>query len=172
MIAFKDLTKEEYNAYYQTYIDKSGHDNLLDGLKSNLEAILSFYEAIPESKLEYRYEEGKWTVKEIIQHLMDAERVFAYRALRIARQDQTNLPGFEQDDYVVTSKANKRAMRHLLEEYRLIRLSTIMLFESLSEADLALIGQASGSPASPRALGFIIIGHENHHRGVIEQRYL
>lgn len=172
MLTREVLSKKEYGSYYQNYIDKSGDLSMLDGLRSNLDAIISFYQNIPDDKLEYRYAEGKWTIKEIIQHLMDAERVFAYRALRAARHDGTNLPGFEQDDYVLTSKANRRTMHQLLEEYKVLRSSTIHLLESLSQQDLSKIGMASGSPISARAVGFIIIGHENHHREIIEQRYL
>lgn len=172
MLTREVLSKKEYGSYYQNYIDKSGDLSMLDGLRSNLDAIISFYQNIPDDKLEYRYADGKWTIKEIIQHLMDAERVFAYRALRAARHDGTNLPGFEQDDYVLTSNANYRTMHQLLEEYKVLRSSTIHLLESLSQQDLSKIGMASGSPISARAVGFIIIGHENHHREIIEQRYL
>lgn len=172
MITRHDISTEEFNSYYQNYIDKSGDLNLLDGLKSNLHSIIHFYESIPLNKLEYRYAEEKWTIKEIIQHLMDAERVFAYRALRVARQDKIDLPGFDQDEYVVTSKANTRSIKSLLDEYKCLRQSTILLFESMSSNDLASIGRASGSPASPRALGFIIVGHENHHKQIIQERYL
>ncbi len=172
MLTRHSLTNKEYGSYYQNYIDKSGDLTLFEGLQSNLNTIIAFYEAIPHDKLEYRYANGKWTIKEIIQHLMDAERVFAYRALRAARHDTTNLPGFEQDDYVLTSNANDRSIDQLLEEYKVLRSSTMLLLKSLSEEKLSKIGMASGSPISARAVGFIIIGHENHHREVIEQRYL
>lgn len=172
MTTRNDIKSHEYSSYYQNYIDKSGNLDLISGLKSNLEAITSFYESIPDEKLEYRYDHGKWTIKELIQHLIDAERIFAYRALRIAREDQANLHGFEQDDYVLTSHANLRSIQQLVEEYKVLRRSTILLFESLLEDDLSRIGMASGSPVSPRAIGFIIIGHENHHREIIEERYL
>lgn len=167
-----NLTTKEYNPYYQTYINKSGELNLMDGLQANLGSIISFLKSIPEEKLEYRYDKGKWTVKEIIQHLMDTERIFAYRTLRIARQDATGLPGFDQDEYVLTSNANTRTLEQLLDEYSALRHSTIHLFASLSEKDLMRLGTASNSPISPRAMGFIIIGHENHHCDVIKQRYL
>lgn len=172
MLTRKVLSKEEYGSYYQNYIDKSSDLSLLEGLRSNLKEIISFYESIPNDKLEYRYAEAKWTIKEIIQHLMDTERIFAYRALRVARRDETNLPGFEQDDYVLTSNANHRSLHQLIQEYKVLRTSTIHLMESLSQHDLAKIGKASDAPISARAAGFIIIGHENHHREVIEQRYL
>ena len=172
MVKRVDLKKDEYNSYYQSYIDKSGDLDLIDGLRVNLEAFMSFYNSIPDEKLPYRYADGKWTIKEIIQHLIDSERIFAYRALRIARHDQMDLPGFDQDACVPYSNANDRSISLLKEEYEILRRSTILLFESLSNDDLLRLGKASGSPVTPRAIGFIIIGHENHHRHIIEERYL
>jgi len=122
--------------------------------------------------LEYRYADGKWTIKEIIQHLMDAERIFTYRALRIARKDQTPLPGFEQDDYVLPSQANKRSMEDLLNEFKAIKMATVSLYDSFSEEMLMELGTASNNPISVRAIGFIIMGHEIHHCDVIKDRYL
>jgi hypothetical protein len=167
-----DLTKSEYNPYYQTYIEKAGSVTLHEGLKSNGDATITFLESIPEDKLEYRYEAGKWTIKEIIQHLIDTERVFTYRALCIARQDKTLFPGYDQDEYVVTSDANRRSIHSLMNEYKAVRLASIILFESLTEDMMTQIGLASNSSLSPRAVAFITIGHENHHCEIIKERYL
>lgn len=167
-----DLSSTEYNPFYGTYIKKTSNLTLREGLKSSGDKTISFLESLPKDKLEYRYAQGKWTIKEIIQHLMDAERVFSYRALRIARQDETPLPGFEQDDYIQPSQANKRSIEDLINEFKAIRLSTISLFDSFSNDMLMQLGTASNSPVSVRAIGFIIMGHEIHHCEVIKERYL
>lgn len=168
----KDLRPNEYNPYYQTYIIKTKDFNLKEGLQSNFETVQLFLKSIPKDKLEYRYADGKWSIKEVIQHIIDTERIFAYRALRIARQDQTPLPGFDQDDYVAPSKANKRSIESLLQEYASVRIATKSLFDSFDNEMLISIGTASNSNLSARAAGFIIIGHENHHCEVIRERYL
>lgn len=167
-----DLNPSEFNPYYGTYIQKTIGLSLRKSMKSSGVKIISFLKSIPSHKLEFRYAEGKWTIKEIIQHLMDAERIFTYRALRISRKDQTPLPGFEQDDYVLPSQANKRSIEDLLKEYEAIKLATVTLYDSFSDEMLMAIGTASNSPVSVRAIGFVIMGHEIHHCEVIKQRYL
>lgn len=167
-----NLGSGEYNPYYQTYVSKTKGITLKDGLHSNLATVVLFLNSIPKEKHEYCYAEGKWTIKELVQHIIDTERIFAYRALRIARQDKTPLPGFEQDDYVAHSKANIRSFESLLNEYKVVRQATIALFNNFDNEALLNIGTASNSPISVRALGFIIIGHENHHCQVIKERYL
>ncbi|MBR9913711.1 MAG: DinB family protein [Algicola sp.] len=167
-----DLSKDEYHPYYQGYIEKSGDAKLNDGLRSNMKFIINFLEAIPEEKQEYRYEPRKWTIKEIVQHLIDTERVFTYRALCMARGDKTLLPGYDQDDYVSTSDANSRTMHDLIDEYRAVRLASSYLFHSLTTDMLAEKGIANNSNLTARAVVFILIGHENHHCQIIEERYL
>ncbi len=167
-----DLQPNEYNVYYQTYISKVGEVELLEGLESNCETILAFFRSIPDYKLEYHYAEGKWNIKEILQHIIDTERIFAYRALRIARMDPTPLPGFDQDNYVLPSKASSRSFKGLLAEYKAVRKATLELFKSFDDEMLSAIGTASNSRLSTRAAGFIIVGHENHHVEVIKERYL
>lgn len=167
-----NLNPGEYNPYYGTYISKTGELTLKNDLKSAGNKIISFLEGLPKEKLEFRYANGKWTIKEIIQHMMDTERVFSYRALRIARRDKTPLPGFEQDDYVIPSQANKRSLEDLINDYKAIKMSTFALFNSFSDEMLLEIGTASNSPVSVRAIGFIIMGHEIHHCQVIKERYL
>ena len=168
----EDVLKDEYNPYYQQYILKSGNATILEGLKANGDKTISFLETIPQDKLEYQYEEGKWTIKEIIQHLIDTERIFTFRALCIAREDKTLFPGFDQDEYVVTSKANHRLISDLLQEYKALRLASINLFEGFSQEMLRCVGIASNSNLTPRAVAFIIVGHENHHCEIIKERYL
>jgi len=167
-----DLIKDEYNPYYKQYIDKAGDVTITAGLKDNGDATIAFLESISEEKLEYRYAEDKWTIKEIIQHIIDTERIFTYRALCIARNDKTLFPGYDQDYYGASSEANNRSMYSLMNEYKAVRLASIILFESFSEEMLKRIGVASNSNLSPRAVAFITIGHENHHCEVIKERYI
>ena len=169
-----DLDKEEYLPYFQPYINKIGDLILLDGLIEGLKETISFLRSIPQDKLEYRYEAGKWTVKEVISHLIDSERIFAYRALRFARMDRTPVAGFEQDDYILASSANERSIESLLEEFELVKQSTIALFKTFGDNSeiLKRTGIAGGGEVSVRALGFLISGHEKHHCDIIKERYL
>lgn len=167
------LPQEEFNPYYTPYIENATKaDSIVESLKLNNTNVTDFYSSLPQEKLDYAYAEGKWTPRDVLLHIIDTERIFAYRALRIARQDKTEMAGFEQDDYVEAGKASKRNLKDLLEEYKTVRNSTIALFNSFSEEELKSIGKASGSPVSVRAIGYIITGHENHHNQVIRERYL
>ncbi len=167
-----ELNENEYASFYKNYILKSGDKDLMEALSTSREKVLDFFRSIPEDKHEYRYAEGKWTIKEILQHLIDAERVFAYRALRFARNDETPLPGFDQNIYTPNSYANERTLAEILEDYEATTLSTIALFKSFKEENLTNIGMASNAPMSVRALGFVIVGHETHHCQIIRERYL
>jgi len=167
-----NLSQEEFNPYYLPYIQLATKPDIIESLKQNLITVVDFYNNLPTDKLEFAYAEGKWTPKDILLHIIDTERVFAYRAMRIARLDKTEMVGFEQDDYVEAGKANSRSLESLLEEYKAVRHATIALFSSLSDKELKSIGKASGSPISVRAIGHIITGHENHHNNVIKGRYL
>lgn len=167
-----DLDKSEYNNYYQTYINKTEGLSLLTGLSESYGETYNFLKSIPQDRLGYRYEKGKWTIKEVVQHLLDTERVFAYRALRIGRGDNTPLAGFNQDDYIEPSKANERSIEDLLKEYSAVRKATEILFKSLPVDALQNLGIASNADVSVRAIGFIIIGHERHHCQIIRERYL
>ena len=134
--------------------------------------MVSFISNISSEKLEYRYAEGKWTIKDILLHLIDAERIFAYRALRIGRGDKTPLAGFEENGYVINANANSRSVESLINEFQLVRKSTLELFQNFSEEQLAYLGTSSDNIISVRAIGFIISGHQNHHLKVIVERYL
>lgn len=171
----KQLTSDEFAPYYKTYIDAMEDNvNLLDELEISLHKTIKFVQDIPMDKFDYRYAEGKWTIKEIIQHIIDAERVFAYRALRFSRSDATPLPGFDENMYadVVNPTANKRHLKDLLTELTAVRHATITLFKSFTEEDLLKKGTASNNPMSVRAVGFVIIGHQNHHVNIFKERYL
>jgi uncharacterized damage-inducible protein DinB len=171
--AIQKPNEGEYPPYAHIYIDLLPDDgkilqHLADGFDAARELILS----LPEERLLHRYAEGKWTIKEILAHLVDDERIYVYRALRFARNDATELPGFDQDHFAGYSEANKRAAADLLEELSLVRQSTIAFFKSLDPAALLRRGVADGKSASVRALAYHIAGHELRHMNIIRERYL
>ncbi len=145
---------------------------LLRHLKENFEAAKKLVLSLPPEKLIYRYDPGKWTIKEILVHIVDDERIYAYRLLCIARNDRTPLPGFEQDDYVRFSGANERDIANILEEYESVRNSTIALLDGLPEDAFTREGVANGNRFTVRALAYHLAGHEMHHLRIIEDRYL
>ena len=167
-----ELSNQEYASFYATYIKALDDVPLIEGLDKGLIQMISFISKIPTNKLEYRYAENKWTIKDILLHLIDSERIFSYRALRIGRGDKTSLPGFEENDYVPNAMANNRSLESLLEEFQSVRRSTLSLFTSFPEEQLLYLGTASDNLISVRAIGFIISGHQNHHLKIIEERYL
>lgn len=162
----------DYPSSYATYIEKVKGDDLVKILTDDLASAQKFINGIPEEKLSYRYAEGKWSIKEIMLHVTDAERIFAYRALRFARKDKTELPGFEENDYTPASNADSRSMDSIMSEFTAVRNATIELFKNLTEAQLNESGSANNKRISVRALGYSIAGHELHHIEVIRERYL
>ena len=166
------LPVNEYAKFYAGYIQALDNVELLEELEICVHDFIRFVQNIPMDKFDFRYAEGKWTIKDIIQHLVDVERVFSYRALRIARNDTTPLPGFDENFYVANANANNRSIQDLLSELALVRQSTLFLFKSFSPEQLAKIGTASDKQVSVRAIGFILIGHQKHHQEVFRQRYL
>jgi uncharacterized damage-inducible protein DinB len=167
------VQNSEYAAYYGGYIDNVSNEYpLLEELEISVHRLIKFVQNIPMDKFDYRYAEDKWTIKDILQHLIDAERIFAYRALRFSRNDTTPLASFDENSYVVFANANKRSIQDLLTELAVVRQATLSLFKTFSDEELLRIGIASNHPMSVRALGFVIIGHQNHHQRVFEERYL
>lgn len=166
------LPVNEYSQFNATYINALENVELLEELEISLHDFIRFVREIPMDKFDYRYAEGKWTIKDIIQRIIDAERIFAYRALRISRNDPTPLPGFEENDYVENTDANSRSIQELLTELSALRHSNLLLFKSFSNEQLTRMGTASNHPISVRALGFLIIGHQKHHQKVFQERYL
>ena len=164
--------KSEYNEFYQGYISLIKDADIVNVLKNAGEEALEFYSNIPEDKWNAGYAPGKWTLKEALIHVIDTEQIFAYRALRIARGDQTPLAGFNQDDYVPNSGANDRSVSSVLEEYKAMRQSTYLMFKNFDEAMWDRLGTASNSPVSVRALAFMLAGHERHHINITKERYL
>lgn len=165
------LTSEEYHPYYHPYIKILGDVEMMKALESSSQDFQQFIIDLPVEKLAHSYAEEKWTIAQIILHLIDAERVFQYRALRFARNDKTDIPGFDQDDYVATGNASVKTKKELLEEFKAIRASSIKLFQGFTDEILLRQGTASGNPMSVRAIGFMLSGHIKHHIKIIEERY-
>ncbi|APZ47906.1 hypothetical protein BW723_17100 [Polaribacter reichenbachii] len=169
----QDLKLEEFEIYFKRYLDKLNNETeLLQGFIDGKSATTSFFKSISKDKLEFRYQPEKWSIKEILQHLIDTERIFMYRCFRIARRDTTALAGYDQEIYNHPSKANKKSLENLLNEFNINRNNSIALLQSLSDDDLCFTGKASGGKMSARAAAFIIIGHDIWHTDVIKNKYL
>lgn len=163
----------EFPPYAIMYIKLLPDDGLLlKHLRENFRKAKEFILSIPEEKLTYRYAKNKWTIKEILVHIIDDEHIYAYRALCFARNDKTELPGFEQDDYALFSNANERSIENILNEYEAVRNATITLFEGFDETALLREGIANKNKATVRALGYHLAGHELHHINIIKEKYL
>jgi enterochelin esterase-like enzyme len=164
---------DQYNAYYDTYISlvPEGTDPLAQ-LQHQPEQLRELVGHLTDEQAQFAYAPGKWSIKEMLVHILDTERIFAYRALRIARNDQQPLAGFEQDDYVPASGANARALESILNEYATVRAATLSLFDSFQPEAYDRMGTASGHPVSVRALAFMLPGHEAHHLHILQTRYL
>lgn len=162
----------EYAPYFRRYTDHISEDDAFAVLERAAEETVTFFEGISEDQWNYRYAPGKWSLKESIIHMLDTERIFAYRALRIARNDSTPLAGFEQDDYVLFYGAEQRSPASIIAEYRAVRAATLELFRNLRPEDLRRTGTSSGKQISVRALAFLIAGHERHHVLLAKEKYL
>jgi uncharacterized damage-inducible protein DinB len=162
---------DEYGSFYAKYIDLVS-DDVITELVQQAHSVPEFLRNIPKEKQDYAYGEGKWSIKELLGHLIDTERIMVYRLLRFARKDLQPLLGFEENDYVRNSHYSEREFDELVEELAQLRRSNVYFFKSISEEDLLLTGEASGCPVSVRALLFIIAGHIKHHETIIEERYL
>lgn len=162
---------DEYAPYYARYVAHVPEGEPLALLAAQLPASERLYRAVGEARAGAPYAPGKWSVKDMLLHVSDTERVMAYRALRIARADATPLPGFEQDDYVRAAGANARSLESLLAELAAVRAATIAQFAGLPEGALARRGQASGQPVSVRGLLYIILGHERHHAQLLREHF-
>ena len=164
-------TPEEYAPYFETYVSKVPDGDILDTLEELTSETLDMLEAIPEGRQLFSYAPGKWTIKEVIGHMIDTERIFSYRLLRIARNDSTPLPGFEQDDFVAAADSNSRDWEDLLEEYESVRMSTLSLVRQIKSEWWSRMGNASGNKLTARAAAFIIAGHELHHLKILHEEY-
>jgi D-serine deaminase-like pyridoxal phosphate-dependent protein len=162
----------EYAPFYAGYVAGVPDGDIVAVLRAGGEELASTLASIPESRGGFRYAEGKWSVREMIGHMIDAERIFAYRALRLARGDATPLPGFEQDDYVRTAGSEARTVADLAEELHAVRAATVRLFASLPDDAWTRRGVVNGREASVRALAYVTAGHAVHHLRVLRERYL
>ncbi|MBA3705170.1 MAG: DinB family protein [Bacteroidetes bacterium] len=162
----------EYPPYYAHYISLVKEDNILRVLKNQVIDIQALISGIPEDKENYAYAEGKWTIKEVLGHVIDTERIFGYRAMRMARKDKTMLPGFDENTFVENAQFNKRTLYDLAHEFAIVRESHLASFKHFDEIALNQIGNANGKEVSVRAILYMIAGHAAHHMDVIKTRYL
>lgn len=163
---------ESVPAYFKVYVEYVKDMDVLDALRHASKLTQQLVPYIPEDKGEHRYAEGKWTVKEVINHVMDAERVFAYRAMRFSRNDQTALSPFDENLYAPEANAHSRSVQQLAKEMKRLKDTTIDLFSSLTPEMLQREGTASGKRISVLTLGYVIAGHEIHHNKILHERYL
>lgn len=161
----------EYNPYYDRYISLIPGGDIFSTLEKQLPKTLALLSSRSEADSNFRYAPGKWTLKEVLGHMNDTERIMAYRALRIARGDRTPLPGFEQDDFVRDGPFSELTLASLIEEFKSIRAATLTLLRSFRPQDWTRRGVASDHDITVRALAYIIAGHELHHRSILEERY-
>jgi hypothetical protein len=162
----------EYAPYYDTYIKLVPNENILTVLEQGGAHTQKVLRAIDETKSQHRYAPGKWSIREVVGHVADAERVFCYRALRFARADATELPGFDQDVWAKTTNAHSSTLVSLLDDLRALRAATVSLFRGFADAAWDRTGIASKNPVSVRALAYITAGHEHHHLTIVKERYL
>jgi hypothetical protein len=163
---------DEYDPYYSKYISLVSETDIRDAFSSQPAKLRTVLNGVSEDRGTFSYAEGKWTVKEVLSHLIDGERIFAYRMLRISRGDVTPIEGFEQDGYIENSNANNRTFADLLDEFEFSRNANTLMLKNLDETGLARMGTASGLPVSVRALANISIGHVRHHVAILNERYL
>ena len=161
----------EFQKYIQRYLDLIPSENWVEEMKISGEKTLEIYGSLTPDQEEYAYAEGKWTLQELLQHLIDAERIFAYRALRFARKDKTELPGWDEELYA-KHYSKERNLKGLMDEFDSVRRSSVLFFENLNAEQLAESGVANGNEISVETLGKLIVGHNIHHLNIIRERYL
>lgn len=162
---------DEYAPFYETYVRLVPENDLMDAFHRAMDEIHGVLDAIPADKADYAYAEGKWTVKQLLQHIIDTERVFSYRAVCIARGEKQSLPGFDENEYAAAADVETRSLKDMKEELLSLRHSVYLMFKGFSPEMLKQIGTASGKPISTLALGYISIGHIRHHFTILHDRY-
>ena len=162
----------EYASSYKGYIDLATEDDIVAALESQALETATLLGGLSEAQASHRYEPGEWSVKQLVGHVTDGERVFAYRALSFARGETTPLLGFDQDPYVANAGSDDRSIADLAEEFAAVRKANVMMFRALSEEAWKRSGIASDNPISVRALAYILLGHERHHMRILRERYL
>ncbi len=163
---------DEFDSYYERYISLVTDGDIISTLKNRIAETLDLLNKISAEKADFRYAESKWSVKELVGHIIDTERIFAYRALRIARGDQTPIEGYEQDDYIKNAEFAKCNLADLAEEFALVRKANVLMFKNLSETAWHRRGVANNKEISVRALAYICAGHEIYHLNILKERYL
>lgn len=158
--------------FYHNYIELAPKNDIVNGLKKNHKELMEFLDQLPKNKINYAYAEGKWTIKQLLQHMTDAERVFAFRALWIARASGTALPGFDENVWADRTDVTKRKWKDMIEEWDETRKSTISLFDSFTTEEILLTGIVNQHEINVAALGYICAGHTTHHLNIITERYL
>ncbi len=164
--------KTEYAGYYEKYVSLVIENDIDSAMQNQLAELTSIFAPIPEEKGAFAYAPDKWSIKELVGHLIDGERIFAYRALRFARADKTPIDGFEQDDYIANADFDSAKLSDLVEELSLLRRANILFFSNLNADARLRTGTASSAEVSVRALAFIMVGHIRHHLNIVTERYL
>jgi len=164
--------KSEYAEFYANYIALVEETDIISALKNQPEDLQKLLAGISIEKEDFRYQPGKWSFKELVGHIVDGERVFSYRALRISRGDQTPLAGFEENSYVANSNFTNSNLADLIEEFSLLRAANVLLFKNLRDEAWQRTGTASEATVSVRALAFMMVGHVRHHANILRERYL
>lgn len=167
-----NLLEADFAAYFKNYIAMVEEEEVLKALKKSTKQFKKLLQQINEENAHYRYAEGKWSIKEMILHIIDTERIFNYRALCFARNEQQALPGFNHDEYVKYSNADNRSLKSLRKEFFAVRKATYLLFKSFDEAMLQKDGVMNGNKLSVLGIGFVIAGHQQHHINVLNEKYL
>lgn len=162
----------EYGSFFERYISYPTGDDAREVLAQSLQPLQQFLSNIPEDKASYAYAPGKWTIKQLLQHIVDTERVFSYRAMAISRGEKQPLPGFDENEFAENARAEHRTLEDLTEELVLLRSASIMLYKFMDDNSLYNVGIASGHPITPNAIAFIIVGHVMHHQKIMNERYL
>lgn len=159
-------------SFYHKYIDLIAANDLHEAFKQQAITLDSFLDALPDSKADHAYAEGKWTVKQLLQHMIDTERIFAHRSLWFARKSPTALSGFDENEYAANADVSKRTLQSLVDEMKAVRRSTEFLFNSFSDKELNTVGTANTYDITVNAMGYVILGHVQHHKTILEERYL
>jgi uncharacterized damage-inducible protein DinB len=162
---------DEHIDYYARYIAQAPGEDGLEALRATGESLVRLTQGLSDAQALHRYAPGKWSVKEVLNHICDGERVFTYRALRFARADRTPLPGFDENAWVPAAGSDRRPLAEIVDEVRTVRAASLVLFGSFDSEALTRRGEANGQPVSVRALAWIVAGHSRHHETLLRERY-
>lgn len=168
----KPITSSHLPEYLAKYISLVQYPELIDGLEETRKAGMAFFNQIDPAKWDYAYQDGKWTIKQVLAHMLDVERIFAYRALRFSRKDKTPLPGFDEDNYALHANAENRTAERLIAEFDCVRKASIQLYSYMDGTMLTFKGVANKIEINAYDIGWVMIGHQLHHQQIIQERYL